>query len=188
MGADGSIFARRRPGYPKIPGDLVDDLAASISVLFDGCRCISAPDVQAYEQSVHIRSEEFRRKRRIACGSMTTYRYLQPKLRELSRIDRFKFFSHKVLRWLGGVVLFLALIFALLGGWSAGLLLVTILAIGGTGSILWLLGPRGIPILSPIYEILLSVIATAIGVIESLVGKQYQTWTPAKSRSASQHE
>jgi cellulose synthase/poly-beta-1,6-N-acetylglucosamine synthase-like glycosyltransferase len=182
MGADGSVFARRRAGYPPLPGDLVDDLGASISVLFDGLRCVSAADVRAYEQSVHMSREEFRRKRRIACGSMSTYRYLLPKLRTLSWIDRFKFLSHKTLRWWGGLFLFFALVFAVLGGWSAGFLLVTIFAIGGAGLVLGLLGPKGIPVLSPVYEILLAVIATSVGVIESLAGRKYQTWTPAKSR------
>jgi cellulose synthase/poly-beta-1,6-N-acetylglucosamine synthase-like glycosyltransferase len=182
MGADGSIFARRRIGYPALPGDLVDDLAASISVLFDGHRCVSAPDVHAYEQSVRSSSEEFRRKRRIACGSMSTYRYLLPKLRNLSWIDRFKFLSHKTLRWSGGFFLFFALIFALVGSWFAGLLAVTTLVISAAGITLWLLGPRGVPIVSPIYEILLAIIATGIGVVESLSGRKYQTWTPPKSR------
>src|SRR5690606_714028 len=44
MGADGSFFARRRRGYPRIPADLVDDMAVSLSVLFSGLRCVSAPD------------------------------------------------------------------------------------------------------------------------------------------------
>lgn len=182
MGADGSIFARRRNGYPIIPGDLVDDLAASISVLFEGRRCISAPDVHAYEHSVGISSEEFRRKRRIACGSMSTYRYLLPQLRQLPWIDRFKLLSHKTIRWWGGFYLLFALAFALLGGWSAGFFLLTIVSIGGAGLILWLSGRQGVPALSSVYEILLAIAATGIGVVESLAGKKYQTWTPAKSR------
>lgn len=181
-GADGSIFARRREGYPLIPGDLVDDLAASISVLFEDLRCVSAPDVYAYEQSVGVRSEEFRRKRRIACGSMSTYRYLLPQLKTLSWIDRFKFRSHKTIRWWGGFYLLFALFFALLGGWSAGVFLLTIVTIGGLGGVVWWLGRKGLPVVSSVYEILIAIIATTIGVLESLVGRKYATWTPAKSR------
>jgi cellulose synthase/poly-beta-1,6-N-acetylglucosamine synthase-like glycosyltransferase len=105
MGADGAFFARRRAGYPQIPADLVDDMAVSIGVLFDGQRCLSAPDVIGREHSVTHRGEEFRRKRRIACGSYSTYRYLKPSLRALSRLDRFKFFSHKLMRWWGAAFL-----------------------------------------------------------------------------------
>ena len=182
MGADGSIFARRREGYPVLPGDLVDDLAASISVLFDGLRCISAPDVRAYERSVGISSEEFRRKRRIACGAMSTYRYLLPQLRKLNWIDRFKFLSHKTIRWWGAFYLLFALGFAMLGGWSSGFVPVLIMLISGAGVIVWLLGVKSVPLISPIYEISLALIATGVGVIESLVGRKYQTWAPAKSR------
>jgi hypothetical protein len=45
-----------------------------------------------------------------------------------------------------------------------------------------LAGRHGVPVVSSVYEILLAVTATAIGVVESLSGRKYQIWTPAKSR------
>lgn len=181
-GADGSLFARRREGYPDVPPHLLDDLTASISVMFDGLRCVSAPDVFAYERSVSVPSEEFRRKRRIACRGFNTYRYLYPKIKTLSFLDKFKFFSHKVMRWWGVVYLSGAFVCVLTGGWTAGYPLLT-LAIVGTGmSLLWALGAMGLPMFSTLREILQAIIATGIGVVESLAGRTYQTWTPAKSR------
>ena len=43
-------------------------------------------------------------------------------------------------------------------------------------------GARGFPILAPLYEALSAIIATGVGVLESLAGKRYQTWNPATSR------
>jgi len=182
MGADGAIFARRRPGYPELPGHLVDDMAASISVLFDGKRCVSAPDVIAYERSVGVSTEEFQRKRRIACGSVSTYWHLLPHIKKLPLIDRFKFFSHKTLRWWGAFFLLAALLFAFFGSWSIGhpyIGLAFIVVI--TGGI-WLLGSLGVPLAVTVYEIIRAVIATALGLVEAYRGRSYQTWTPAKSR------
>ena len=181
-GADGSIFARRREGYPDVPAHLLDDLTASISVMFDGLRCVSAPDVFAYERSVSVPSEEFRRKRRIACRSFNTYRYLYPKIKALSFLDKFKFFSHKVMRWWGGAYLSGAFICALTAGWTAGYPLLTLAVVGVGMSLLWTLGALGFPVFSTLREILQAIIATGIGVLESLAGRTYQIWTPAKSR------
>lgn len=181
-GADGSLFARRREGYPKVPIHLLDDLTASISVMFHGLRCVSAPDVVAYEQSVSVSSEEFRRKRRIACRAFNTYRYLYPKIKALSPLDRFKFFSHKVMRWWGAAYLSGACVCLLAAGWTAGYPLLTSTIGAAVVSVIWTLGAIGFPIFLTLREVLQAVVATGIGVLESFAGRTYQTWTPAQSR------
>ncbi len=182
MGADGSLFAVRKDNYPDIPEHLVDDLAASLSVLFYGQRCISAGNVHAYEVSVGSSAEEFSRKRRIACGSYSTYKYLLPDIRQMNLLDRFKFFSHKTLRWWGGVFLFLSAVFAVLCGWSFGYPVTSFSLIAVIVGFVWLCGVKGCPVVSTLYEVIKAVIATSIGMLESLIGKKYQTWTPAKTR------
>jgi cellulose synthase/poly-beta-1,6-N-acetylglucosamine synthase-like glycosyltransferase len=182
MGADGSFFARRRHGYPRLPTDLVDDMAVSLGVLFDGQRCVSAPNVRGFETSVADRSEEFRRKRRIACGSYSTYRFLRDRICHLRRIDRFKFVSHKLIRWWGAVFLMLALAFTLVAFVTSGNGLIGTAIVAGSGLLLLMLGRFGSPLFGPPYEILLAVIATGIGVIESIAGRRYATWNPAKTR------
>lgn len=182
MGADGAFFARRRAGYPEIPADLVDDMAVSIGVLFDGQRCISAHDVIGREHSVTNRAEEFRRKRRIACGSYSTYRYMKPSLRQLDRFDRFKFFSHKLMRWWGGAFLVAGIVAFIGAAVSAGY------GLAGTGivtvgiGIVGALGHWNVAPFGAIYEVLLAVTATGLGVLESLSGGSYATWEPAKTR------
>lgn len=182
MGADGALFARRREDYPALPGDLVDDMAASIAVLFQGLRCISAPDVIGYEQSVQSSQEEFKRKKRIACGSYSTYRYLKPQLQQLCIKDKFKFVSHKVLRWWGAAQLLMALLLLILAAASAKLLLpfLALLVAASTGFAIAV--KLQINIASSLWEILSAVLATQLGLLESLRGEKYQTWTPAQTR------
>jgi cellulose synthase/poly-beta-1,6-N-acetylglucosamine synthase-like glycosyltransferase len=182
MGADGAIFARRRDNYPQLPGHLVDDMATSISVIFDGLRCVSAPDVIAYEQSVTASAEEFSRKRRIACGSINTYWYLLPQLGKMSLMDRFKFFSHKTIRWAGAFILLAAVLCLWIGGAMMGYSALVMGALIGGVIMLQILGSLGVPLFSTVYEVLLAIVATGIGVLEAFVGTTYQTWTPSKSR------
>lgn len=183
MGADGSIFATRRALYPEIPAHLLDDMTSSIWVILETFRLISAPDVIAYEKNTTDPRDEFRRKRRIACRAFNTHRYLWPRIvRSFPAIDIYKYVSHKLLRWFGAPFLLL------------GLLSVTRLLIhcgyGPAAAILWIAGLIAltigravtVPLLSPISEILLSIGATFVGVIDALRGKTYQTWAPAKSR------
>lgn len=178
MGADGSFYARRRRGFPRVPSDLVDDLAISLTVLFDGLRCVSAPDARAYETSVADSVEEFRRKRRIGCGSYSTYRFMRREIAHLPLIDRFKFVSHKLIRWWGAVSLTLAVLFSLAAFasfYTTAIFLTGVLVVV-------LLGRLGAPLVGSVYEIARAVVATGIGLVESLSGRRYATWTPAKTR------
>ena len=182
MGADGSIFAARRALYPDVPAHLLDDMTVSMSVTFRGYRLIHATDVIAYEKNATASGDEFRRKRRIACRSFNTHRYLWPQIRaRYGAADLYKYLSHKWLRWLGLVPLLLAC-----GLGFGGLLLAGFprLALFGAAAaaLALLLGRLGAPLFGGLYQILLSVIATFLGILDSLRGKTYQTWAPAASR------
>ena len=182
MGADGAIFARRRTNYPSIPYHLVDDMAVSMQVIFDGMRCISAPDVIAYENAVTNSSEEFKRKKRIACGSYSTYLHQKNDLKKMALINKFKFFSHKLIRWWGALFLIITFLSLIMLGFSLGIgssiLIVTFIC----AVIFILLGKTGVPVISPIYEIIIAIFATGLGVIEALRKKRYETWNTANSR------
>ena len=182
MGADGAFFARSRTGYPSIRPDLVDDMAVTMDVIFKGLRCVSAPDVTGVEASVASRSEEFRRKRRIACGSYSTYQFMKSRLKGLSALNRFKFYSHKVTRWFGAYFLAAALLFFLAAAFSAGVGALATLTTIVLGGLFVILGRKEWPPVAPLYEVFLAVVATGIGVWESLSGSSYSTWDPATTR------
>lgn len=117
MGADGSIFSIRCGLYPDFPDSVLDDLTVSMAVVFAGKRLIKAKDVIAREAMVAKREDEYRRKVRIAARSWHTHRHLRPGLRRMSRLDRFKYASRKVVRWFGGLWIGLAVLAALALAW-----------------------------------------------------------------------
>lgn len=180
MGADGSIFSVRRSLYPDFPDTVLDDFTVSMFVIFQGYRLIKVDDAIAHENLVSDRMDEYRRKKRIAARSWHTRAWLSHRLRAMGPLDRFKYGSHKMLRWMGGA-------FLLLGMTSAVVLAFRItpevgfglLACGGlvlaTGQ-----ARRG-PAAS-LLDIFLAYLATLHGIILALGGRTMATWSPAASR------
>lgn len=181
MGADGSIFSIRRALYPEFPDTVLDDFTVSMSVIFAGKRLVKARDVLAYENSVSSRAEELRRKKRIGARAYHTHAWMRPQLRLLSPLDRFKYVSHKLLRWFGGAFLIVAI---LTGLTALALLSLTMflaaLAGGGIGLAVILQAKTG-P-LAKAGEALLAMLATLTGVLRGMRGETVVTWAPAKSR------
>ncbi len=182
MGADGSIFATRRRLYPHVPGHLLDDFIVSMSVIFAGHRLISAPDVIAYERVAASSSDEFRRKRRIACRAYSSHRYLLPQLRAMSLKNRLKYLSHRVIRWFGALWAALALAAAIIGIWQmfGTMSAVAALILLALATIFILRAKDGLA--GRLAEIAWAIIATMLGVIDALRGKRYQTWQPPQTR------
>lgn len=181
MGADGSIFAIRQALYPDFPDTVLDDFTVSMTVVFRGFRLIKCNDVIAYERLVASRSDEFSRKVRISARAFHTHLHLWPQLSRMSLLNRFKYVSHKLLRWFGGLFLILALLSFLalcfLLSPRLGVLVVIVLALTVT-----LASKIGFKPLNSILEIALSMIATLWGVIKAIRGQTIQTWVPAASR------
>lgn len=181
MGADGSIFAIRRVLHRAPPPDIIDDMFVSLSVLCDGFRVVRVADALAYEETVSRPEEEFRRKVRISCQAFNVHRLLRPRLRQLSLLDRYKYFSHKLLRWMSGYLLVVAGIsfigaLADLDAWRAlAVLLALLLGITAVGL------TRPASMLGKLLDIAAAFLATSFGVIRSLRGERFQTWTPPAS-------
>lgn len=181
MGADGSIFALRRSLHEAPPVDLIDDMYVSLAVLCGGARVVRVDGAYAYEESVSRHDEEFRRKVRIACQAYNVHRTLSPRLRRLPALDRYKYLSHKLLRWftiytlaVGTCCLLAGL--ALAGAWPLAL---GLFACGTITLAVVAIRPRGK--LGMIYNMLGAFLATGIGVARSLRGERFQTWRPAAS-------
>jgi hypothetical protein len=181
MGADGSLFAIRREFHTPPPAALCDDMYVSLQVLCQGGRVVQAADVSAYEESVTYASEEFSRKARIACQSFNAHQELWPSLRKSGPLVMYQYLSHKWLRWftiawLGGAAVFgeLALLVSrhLVLAVCAPVLAGALLLVGYLG---W--EKR----LSQIWDILTAFAGTGLGVLQSMRGRTYQTWTPAAS-------
>jgi len=181
MGADGSIFAIRRALHRPPPPDIIDDMYVSLSILCGGHRVVRAKDALAYEEAATHADDEFRRKIRIACQAFNVHRLLRADLAKLPLFDRYKYVSHKLLRWfaaylLAAAVLCFAAGLAALGAWV--LLLLCVLAGAALLIAAWLrpAGPTG-----KLVGIAAAFVATGLGVAQSMRGERFQTWTPPAS-------
>lgn len=181
MGADGSIFAIRRASHEPPPSDLIDDMFVSLAVLCGDKRVVRAGDALAYEEAVSRPGEEYRRKVRIACQAFNVHRALRGRLRALPLVDRYKYVSHKLLRWLtiyllvAGAACVLAGL-AVAGAWAT---LAVMLAVGA--AVLALVGRAARGPLAALRDAIGAFVATGVGVWRSLRGDRFQTWNPPAS-------
>lgn len=182
MGADGSIFAIRRALHRPPAVDLIDDFHVSLSVLCDGWRVVRCPDAIAYEETVSRPAEEFQRKIRIACQAFNVHRALLPRLRRLGWLDRYKYVSHKLLRWLAIYLIVASGVLEVAGLAAFHLWLILsllILCSLALPVIAWLRGPSCIT--ARLLGMFAALFATGLGVWRSLRGERFQVWTPPAS-------
>ncbi|MFN2100035.1 glycosyltransferase [Altererythrobacter sp. MF3-039] len=180
MGADGSIFSIRRSLYPSFPDNVLDDLTVSMSVVFAGKRLVKAGDVIAYENSVVAQDEERRRKIRIGARAMRTHVYLRPKLRNMSAIDRFKYTSRKVLRWFGASFLVGGISFGTAALYLANPSAALLAAVSVCAILMLALAP--VRSARKVWRAIELLFATQYGVFQGALGRDYVTWSPAKTR------
>lgn len=181
MGADGSLFAIRRKLHTPPPDHIIDDMYVSFHVLFKGYQIVQVDDVVAYEKTVAVTHEEFRRKIRIACQAFNVHRLMWPQLKRMSPLEFYMYVSHKLMRWFSIYFLFAAALFLvaglLLGGatWLAltGVAIAFLATIAG--------GVFRIRLFAQGMDIVTAFLGTGIGVLKSLSGELYQTWKPAGS-------
>jgi cellulose synthase/poly-beta-1,6-N-acetylglucosamine synthase-like glycosyltransferase len=181
MGADGSIFAIRRSLHEAPPPDLIDDMYVSFATMFSGSRIVQAADAIAYEQAVSSPAEEFRRKVRISCQAFNVNRALWSRLMQTSLLDRYKYISHKLLRWLSIYLLAAAVLFGVAGVVTTGDLVLSgavVFALVAVSSVVWLVRDG---IVGKLREVLGAFIATGLGVAKSIRGERFQTWNPPAS-------
>jgi len=181
IGADGSIFAVRRELRRVPPDHIIDDMYVSLMVLVEGHRVLQARDVRAYEESVTHSGEEFGRKVRIACQAFNVHRLIWPRLRRLDWLTRYKYVSHKLLRWVSIYFLAiaaLAFVAALLAAGHAvlALLFIAAAALGMLLGLRWDIKP-----FAQAVDLLTALAGSGLGVWRSIRGERFQTWTPANS-------
>ena len=181
IGADGSLFAIRRRLHRPVPKGLFDDIFVSLGILLAGYRVIRAPELRAYEPHTTEATDEFRRKIRIANESMAVHFELWPELRRLDAWHIYKYIGHRLLRWIGGYFLILAI---LLLTTAAILALGPVMVLAVYGSLLFVflvalrarLGPA-----MTLLNVLLALAGNVVGVWRALQGERAVTWEPPLS-------
>ena len=110
MGPFGGCYMMRSELYHPIPPSfLVDDFFLSMQVFRKGKQCINELSAICREPVTHKLSEEFRRKKRIAAGNFQNLKYFRSMLNPFSPLG-FSFISHKVIRWIGPILILMALL------------------------------------------------------------------------------
>lgn len=182
MGADGSIFSVRRELYPEFSDTVQDDFTVSMSVVFQGYRLIQNELVVAREELVSLRKLELERKIRIATRAFHTHMSHRSNLHTLNSRDRWCYWSHKTLRWMGGFILPTGALFFLIGlalvSPVAAVVCAVLLALGLSLGARQVSGP-----LAAAFEILSSIICTSMGVVRALRGVTMATWSPPRPPS-----
>lgn len=112
LGSNGAIYAIRADLFPEISSaTIVEDFVIPLLArLRTGCRIVYDDSAVAREESAADIQSEFRRRVRIGAGDFQAFRTLWPLLDPRRGWIAFTFFSHKVLRWLGPLLLLAALI------------------------------------------------------------------------------
>jgi len=181
IGADGSLFAIRKTLHRPVPEDLIDDMYLSLCALADGARVVQAHDVLAFERSATKAPDEFRRKARIACQAMNVHRALWPRLKRLDLFERYKYLSHKWLRWFSpftatlGLALFLAALLMAPGPAVMRQIILDALAVLVLAVLSWGRLRRRL------VSVVIAFAGVGLGLIQYLGGARYRTWTPAAS-------
>lgn len=111
MGAFGACYALKARLFKPVPtGFKVDDFYITMQVLRQGYKSIKVPAAVCYEDVSNEISEEFRRKSRIAAGNFQNLASFPDLLWPPFKPVAFAFFSHKVLRWFGPLLIIAAYI------------------------------------------------------------------------------
>jgi len=110
-GCCGCIYSVRRDLYEPLPPDIISDLVEPLKILEKGYRIVFEPEAIAYEETTEKTTEEFNMRVRVVTRGMRGLWYM----RKLFNPLRYGFvslqlLSHKVLRWLVPVFLFVLLV------------------------------------------------------------------------------
>jgi len=111
IGPFGGCYAIRKELFCSPPANfLVDDFFINMKVIEQGKKCINNLRALATEDVSNVLQEEFRRKVRIGMGNFQNLGQFAGMLWPPTKPVAFSFLSHKVLRWLGPILLLLALV------------------------------------------------------------------------------
>jgi cellulose synthase/poly-beta-1,6-N-acetylglucosamine synthase-like glycosyltransferase len=114
MGVFGGCYSVRKRSFQPVPERFnVDDFYISMQVLKNGGKAILELCAIAYEDVSNRLSEEFRRKVRISKGNFQNLNLFYPLLWPLNNALAFTFLSHKVIRWVGPLLIILTFLCSL---------------------------------------------------------------------------
>ena len=184
-GPYGGCYAVRRKLFPKLPENtLVDDLFVGLTVLKQNFRSTNATDAIVYEDTQPEMAAQFKRRVRIAAGSFRNlFLFGLCPGRRFSTC--FAFFSHKIMRWLTPLFMFLFFMTTvILSGrsdfylWLTAFQLIFII-LSALDIVLERRGKR-IRVQRFVTQFLLMNAALTAGFVKALIGIETGIWEPTK--------
>lgn len=181
---DGAIFCIRGALFHPLNPDLANDLELPMRIGRAGYWVVHEPGAVAFEKDTSSPWESFKQRRRISAQGMLAMWKLRGTLRGLRG---WQFVSRKFLRWLTIVPLLIALAAVMaLGGpfFRAILVLQVVFYLGALlGLTLSFRKHDSGGFLSVPFYVVLSSLATLVGVIDACLGKRFAVWEiPTLSR------
>ena len=110
---NGAIYAVRKSLYVSLPADVISDFVEPLKIMQKGYRVIYEPKAVAWETTAQDSGKEVQRRVRIVTRSVHSFLRDKSLLGLLNPLKygifSVQLWSHKVLRWLSGIFLFLIL-------------------------------------------------------------------------------
>ncbi len=178
VGADGSLFAVRRSLYPEVPSDIIDDFYVSMKILLGGHAVVRAPEAFAFERTGSNEGQEFGRKVRISCQAFNVHRLLWAEIRRARASVLYGYVSHRLLKWLIIYNLTISGVFAVLALCEVLQLRLVALGVACLASAAVAAWRIGVPPSRQVASLLIALVGVGLGVLRSLRGDRFQTWTP----------
>jgi cellulose synthase/poly-beta-1,6-N-acetylglucosamine synthase-like glycosyltransferase len=182
MGANGGLYLLRRSEWRQLPPDtIVDDFLVTMRVIVEQRALVYAPEAVATEETAADFSGEFKRRVRISAGNFQSLRELSPLLTRWS-FEGFAFWSHKMLRWCGPLLLLAAFVanLVLVTRPFYAVLLLGQLALYGAAALSRLGLASGLRGASTAQYFVEMNVAVFMGLLRFVRGTQTATWIPTQ--------
>jgi cellulose synthase/poly-beta-1,6-N-acetylglucosamine synthase-like glycosyltransferase len=183
--AYGAIYAIRKDLFTPVDPGMADDFAIPLSIALRGQKVVHEPRAVAFERSASEPSEEFARTvRMVTRDSVALFMFLGPALRQAPLIA-WQLVSHKLLRWLIGLLQIGILLCSLLVLHSSfyRLIFASQLVFYLSALVGWALHARRCraPLVSVPYFLCMLNAAALVGLARAAAGKRVPIWEKAQS-------
>lgn len=182
LGANGGLYAVRRALFPALsPSTIVEDFVVPVQLVARGWRVPYEPEAVGHEETADGVAHEFERRARIGAGDWQALALVPALLNPRAGFLHFAFVSHKLLRWVGplllGVGLALSVALAAVRDPSGALLLAAQAGFYGLAAAGWagVRGPLRRPAAAAWFFVAMNA-ALAVGLWRFLRGRQPAAW------------
>jgi len=186
LACDGAIFCMTASSFLPVSPELANDFELPLRTSVNGYWTVVEPAARALERDTSSAAEEFNRRRRMAAQGMLAILRIRGVVRGFRG---WQIASHKILRWLLLIPMITALVTSTalipdgLFYQSAFALQILFYSTAAIGLVTKRAGRHSSRLFAVPFYLLLSVVASCLGVLECFAGKRFDVWEiPTLSR------